>query len=192
MNDLQTERVVIRAFLMEDLEAVHRILDLDLRWSGRILGMDERQHRLRYQIDRTSDKINCLYGDRAIVLQSAREVIGMTHFQSRVVTVEEKKALDLAPDALSAFSSLELDVGYALATAHQRQGYATEAVQAMVDYAFGHLRMGRVFADTGADNVRSVALMKRLGMAVVPLPRPGWPNRVLACLGNRHPDRSNE
>lgn len=46
----------------------------------------------------------------------------------------------------------------------RRQGYATEAVRAMLDLGFDHFGFHRVFARCGADNHRSARLMKGLGM----------------------------
>ncbi len=189
MDIIETSRLLIRPFTMEDLNAIHQILYVDLKWAGkRTVTLDEARQGHLYQIARSSDSI---YGDRAIVLRSTQEVIGVVHFASRIVSPEEKKAVGLPPqDEAASFNTLELDICYALATQHQRQGYATEAARAMVEYAFGVLRLGRIFADTMQCNVRSQALMKRLGMTIAPCPRAGWPGRQLACLVN--PNASHE
>ena len=55
-------------------------------------------------------------------------------------------------------------LGFSIATAHQRHGYATEAVTAMLDYMFGPLNKHRVGAGADAENSASIALMERLGM----------------------------
>jgi RimJ/RimL family protein N-acetyltransferase len=55
-------------------------------------------------------------------------------------------------------------VGWALGCAHQGRGLATEAARALIDYAFLQLGLHRIYARTGADNVRSWKLMERLGM----------------------------
>jgi aminoglycoside 6'-N-acetyltransferase len=44
------------------------------------------------------------------------------------------------------------------------RGIATEAATAMLDLAFGHYGVHRVFADLDARNPRSAALARRLGM----------------------------
>jgi RimJ/RimL family protein N-acetyltransferase len=54
-------------------------------------------------------------------------------------------------------------VGYSLAPAFQGRGLATEAVGALVDYAFKVLGMHRVAAHTDARNAASIALLARLG-----------------------------
>ena len=55
-------------------------------------------------------------------------------------------------------------LGYSIATAHQRKGYANEAVTAMLDYMFGPLNKHRVGAGADVGNIASIALMERLGM----------------------------
>lgn len=58
-------------------------------------------------------------------------------------------------------------VGYTIAPEHQGQGYATEAVRALVGYAFEVLgaRIVRAYADE--DNVRSTAVMRKAGLTLV-------------------------
>ena len=56
------------------------------------------------------------------------------------------------------------DIGYTLGRAHQRRGYASEAVRRVLDCAFTELGMHRVSASIDADNHASLALCERLGM----------------------------
>jgi len=55
-------------------------------------------------------------------------------------------------------------IGYTLGRSHQRQGFATEAVRAVLDLAFHQLRLHRVSASVDADNLASLALLERLGL----------------------------
>jgi RimJ/RimL family protein N-acetyltransferase len=73
----------------------------------------------------------------------------------------------LVGDVLLALRSLEhqtVEVGYIFAPGHGGQGYATEAVRALLDLAFGPLGARRVTARVDARNVRSRALLERLGV----------------------------
>ncbi len=54
-------------------------------------------------------------------------------------------------------------IGYSLARAHWKQGYASEAVRRMLDYFFAELRLHRVAADCDPENIASVRLLERLG-----------------------------
>jgi aminoglycoside 6'-N-acetyltransferase len=54
-------------------------------------------------------------------------------------------------------------IGYTLGRSHQGRGLATEALRAVIDLAFGRLAMHRLSASVDADNLRSLALLGRLG-----------------------------
>jgi RimJ/RimL family protein N-acetyltransferase len=54
-------------------------------------------------------------------------------------------------------------IGYTFATAHQGQGYATEAVAAVLDRLFDIQGVQRVSAECDARNERSARLLERLG-----------------------------
>ncbi len=72
--------------------------------------------------------------------------------------------------------SAEFGLFYAVSPAHQRQGYAAEAAQALVDYAFQLLHLKRVVATTSYDNAASQGVMRKLGMRIEhnPSPEPPW------------------
>lgn len=54
------------------------------------------------------------------------------------------------------------------------QGLGTDAVAAIVDYAFGELRMERVWLDTDADNLRAQAAYRKVGFSVEGRLRHAW------------------
>lgn len=55
-------------------------------------------------------------------------------------------------------------IGFTLATPHQRNGYATEAVTRLLEYVFDDLGRLRVAALTLVENQRSISLLERVGM----------------------------
>jgi RimJ/RimL family protein N-acetyltransferase len=57
----------------------------------------------------------------------------------------------------------QVELGFTFASAHQGQGHATEAVRAVVQYAFGPLAMHRVCSRTDARNLRAQRLLERVG-----------------------------
>jgi RimJ/RimL family protein N-acetyltransferase len=59
--------------------------------------------------------------------------------------------------------SRHAEIGYTIAPDHQRNGYGTEAVRAVLGMLFGPLRMKRVAARTLAGNRASKALLERIG-----------------------------
>jgi RimJ/RimL family protein N-acetyltransferase len=56
------------------------------------------------------------------------------------------------------------DIGWSLHPDYHGQGYATEAAQALLSYAFQVLKLHRVTAGCDTRNTASVRLMERLGM----------------------------
>lgn len=73
----------------------------------------------------------------------------------------------LIGDVLLALRSVEnetLEVGYIFSPRHGGHGYATEAVRALLDLAFGELGARRVIARVDDRNTASRALLERLGV----------------------------
>ena len=57
-----------------------------------------------------------------------------------------------------------LEIGWRLATAFWRRGYATEAASASLDAAFDRLGLELVVSFTALTNLRSQAVMRRIGL----------------------------
>lgn len=57
----------------------------------------------------------------------------------------------------------QVEIGYTLAPEHQGQGYAFEAVKAVLGYLFGHLGKHRVIGSVDPENIRSSRLLEKLG-----------------------------
>lgn len=55
------------------------------------------------------------------------------------------------------------EVGWGIASAHQRRGYAVEAAAASIDWAFAHLGWTEVIHCIDADNVASRKVAEKLG-----------------------------
>lgn len=60
-------------------------------------------------------------------------------------------------------SNRRSEIGYMLSPKHQGQGYATEAVRAVLVFAFERMDLHRIEADLHPDNAPSVRLVERLG-----------------------------
>ncbi len=54
-------------------------------------------------------------------------------------------------------------VGFTIASAHQKKGYATEAMTALLDYLFEDVDMHRVVADCDTENIGSWKTLEKLG-----------------------------
>jgi RimJ/RimL family protein N-acetyltransferase len=189
MPVLETARLRIRPFMMEDFEDVYRILDLEegdrsteraraarrawLQWT--VLGYEQRA-ALRQPP----------YGERAVMVKETGRLVGA------VGLVPSYNAFALlpafrpgsTPPAGHVYSS-EVGLFYQIARADRRQGYAAEAARALIDYLFATLHLGRIIATTDYDNAASVAVMGKLGMRIErnPSPDPPW-LQVVGVLEN--------
>ncbi|UYP48777.1 hypothetical protein NEF87_005062 [Candidatus Lokiarchaeum ossiferum] len=57
----------------------------------------------------------------------------------------------------------QAEIGYTLATKFQKQGFATEAVSAIIDFAFNKLNLHRIYASCDCKNYSSFKLLEKLG-----------------------------
>jgi ribosomal-protein-alanine N-acetyltransferase len=57
-----------------------------------------------------------------------------------------------------------IEIGYSIITAYRRQGYAFEAAQALVRWAFAQPGVRRVAAECLPDNPGSIRVLEKLGM----------------------------
>lgn len=173
MRALETDRLLIRAFVHDDAAEFGRLLDEAF---GRQSHGSEDTTRLLLEYNVIADKAHVAlhqtpYEDRAIVLKSQGTLIGAVGF-----------APCLAPfGRLASFGGTqhrtpEVGLFWALFPTHWGNGYATEAARAMVSYAFDELELARIVATTENDNLRSIAVMKRLGMTIErnPSAEPHW------------------
>lgn len=65
---------------------------------------------------------------------------------------------------IHALDHCQAEIGFTLSREFQGNGYATEAVSNVLDYAFHTFDLHRVIAITDCENTASVALLERLGM----------------------------
>jgi RimJ/RimL family protein N-acetyltransferase len=92
------------------------------------------------------------WGFWAVEVRASGEFIGFT-------------GLDTVDDEMP-FTGIE--VGWRLARGAWGHGYATEAAQAVLSYGFEVLDLPEIIAVTMALNVRSQAVMRRIGMSTDP------------------------
>ncbi len=177
---LETDRLRIRPFTMNDLDAAHQLLDVEVPIAGE--GHLEREERRRWlEWTLLSDKwLPWLdqppYGDRAIVLKRTDQVIGACGFVPCFAPFGQLPAFGSRGKSPTGLSSTEFGLYWAVLPAHQRQGYATEAGGALIDYAFRELDLERIVAMTTYGNAPSIAVMRKLGMQIErnPHPEPPW------------------
>ena len=184
MSPLETARLIIRPFIMDDLDALYQILDVELSEADfgteGAQSRDERREWLTWAVlnyDQLAKMYQPPYGDRAIVLKQTGQLIGAIGYVPCMMPFGQLRALAAGLDeAIRRRSTCELGLYYALAPAHQRQGYTSEAAVAMVEYAFQSLGLRRVVATTTYDNEGSIGVMRKIGMQIErnPFPDPPW------------------
>ncbi|MDE2219059.1 MAG: GNAT family N-acetyltransferase [Gammaproteobacteria bacterium] len=77
--------------------------------------------------------------------------------------------------------SARAELGYVLGRAHWGQGYMREALQALLDHAFGPLALRRIEAEVDPRNRASSALLTRLGFTHEGTLRERWLSKGEAC-----------
>jgi RimJ/RimL family protein N-acetyltransferase len=58
----------------------------------------------------------------------------------------------------------QVEIGFTIAPVHQRQGFGTLAVRALLDDLFTVRKKHRVFASVDPRNIPSIAVLSRIGM----------------------------
>jgi RimJ/RimL family protein N-acetyltransferase len=85
-------------------------------------------------------------------------------FQFAVADLAGDELLGDVAVCVHADDTSRAELGFTFAPGHQRKGYATEAVRAVITYAFERLRAQTVLAIADARNLPSIALLERIGM----------------------------
>ncbi len=156
---LETERLIIRPFTVDDLDDVHQLLDVDLHdanfGSEGATTRDERRKWLEWTVMNYEELAKLYqppYGDRAVTLKSTGQVIGACGYVPSFGPFGQLPAFRSATanDDTERLFTPEFGLFYAFSPAFQRQGYATEAAKALIDYGFRQLNLRRIVA-TDAD-----------------------------------------
>jgi [ribosomal protein S5]-alanine N-acetyltransferase len=159
--ELHTERLVVREFALDDLDAVHELLDTQL---GEAQNLAERRRWLEWTVlaYAQSEAVKLPpYGDRAITLRATGELVGACGLVPCLAPFHQVPGM---PGA-SGYSA-EVGLYWAVSPTHQRRGYATEAARALIGHAFSELHLARLVATTRYANTASIGVMRKLGMRV--------------------------
>ena len=144
---LQTERLTLRPFTMDDVPALFEICnDADVASTTLTLPYpyalsDAEQWIPKHAAEFASDTAMTL----AISLRETGTIVGDV-------------ALRLCPEHERA------EMGYLMGKAYWNRGYCTEAVLGVLRYGFAELKLNRIFADHFARNPASGRVMQKAGM----------------------------
>jgi [ribosomal protein S5]-alanine N-acetyltransferase len=190
MRELQTARLTIRALASGDSEPLVRVL--------RVPGEDraERERVARYV--RYNELANIVlaelgqppYGDRAVLVRETGALAGLAGLVPAYVPFDQLREPGTPAETVApAWHRPELGLFYEIDPDQRGRGYATEAAEALVRYAFDDMRCARVVATTEHTNLASQAVMRKLGMRILenPLPEPPWLQAVGVIENPRPP-----
>lgn len=142
---LRTERLSLRPWVAEDLDALHAIWsDPEVVWWGPSADLDASRRLLD-----------------AIVAESLAFPAGLTWY-----AIVERTAGAVVGNVMvrpAPYAAGEIDVGWTLARASWGKGYATEAARAAIRHAFSMARPARLVAAIFPTNERSLRVAARLG-----------------------------
>ena len=178
-KNFETDRLIVRPFVADDLQTIHRILDQTFG-DGTIVAnesaLQERKSWLEWSIlnQEWFPKMNqTRYGDRAIVLKATNQVVGSVGYVPLLDVYWQIPELGIVARG---YTTPEVGLFWVIDPQHQRQGYATEAAQAMIDHAFKQWRLARILATTDYSNAASQGVMLKLRMKLTrnSLPEPHW------------------
>ena len=143
---IQTKRLLLREMESGDFDALYAVLaDSDIMQHYPYTFDAARVHRW---IDSNMERYRVYgFGLWAVCLRSTGEMIG---------------DCGLSMQAIDGIICPE--IGYHIARAHQRQGYAKEAARACRDWAFAHTPFRRLFSYLKRDNLPSAATAQAIGM----------------------------
>jgi RimJ/RimL family protein N-acetyltransferase len=146
IEEIQTERLVLRSWRASDAERVHAYRgDAEVAryqsWDSQSL--DEVHALIAEQGELRSDEPG--WYQLAIAERRTDRILG-----------------DLGVHILES-DPRQVEVGFTLARDAQGQGYAAEAVRGILDHLFVALDKHRVIASTDPRNERSIALLRRVG-----------------------------
>ncbi len=184
---LDTERLLVRDLVSADLDAVHAILDVDLRMDDRT--REDRARWLEWTIldyEQRHRAHQPPYGEYGVELKETGQVVGLVGLVPSLMPFGILGYYAThAPGQARAHSFPEVGLFWAVSSAHQRRGYAGEAGAALLAFGFNHMKLARIVATTEHVNAASIGVMRRLGMRVEhnPLPAPFF-MQVVGILEN--------
>jgi ribosomal-protein-alanine N-acetyltransferase len=148
MTTLETERLILREFEEDDLQAVQEYASDSevvryMEW-GPNTEKDTREF-LQRAFDQRQKRPRSEYG-LAVILKSENQLVGGGGIY--IANPDHKEA----------------ELGYCFNRRFWGQGYATEAARAFVAFGFAELGLHRIYATCDPANVASARVMEKIGM----------------------------
>lgn len=148
MNILETERLILRHLLPNDLDslfALYRDPDIRKYFPEGTLTYEETKEELEWFLD--GHPVHPQLGLWATIHKATNQFIGRCGLLPW--TIEQRQ---------------EVEVAYLIDKAYWGQGLATEAAQAIVRYGFEQLHLSRLICLIDSENQASINVAKKIGM----------------------------
>jgi HAD superfamily hydrolase (TIGR01509 family) len=143
-----TSRCILRELSVDNMVELYEILSsptVNQYMTEKLTSLEEEQEKHKAYIQNVYNFLG--YGYWGIFEKETETLIGRCGLQTNEVD-----------------HVMEVELGYLLDPAYQGKGYALECAQFVLDYAFQHWNLPRIVAVIDANNTRSIALAKKLGM----------------------------
>jgi RimJ/RimL family protein N-acetyltransferase len=169
-HPLRTDRLLLRPLTEADSDDVFAYQSLPevvgfLPWPLRTLE-ESREHTLkRAGLTRLEKDDDALIFAIELVGDGAGDGVGGSRTGDGAgSTVGRSTVIGDLSVFLSSAENAQIEIGWVLHPAYQKQGYASEAARALLDLVFEEIGAHRTTARVSPENVASVALCSRLGM----------------------------
>lgn len=163
--NITTDRIELRPIVITDLDAIHELHSLPETDEYNTLGIPQN-------IDIT----------RSIITPwiTANESDKIRNYTLAIERKSEQRFLGLFGLKVAQEKFQKAEVWYKIHTDFWHQGYATEALSAVIQFGFATLNLHRIEAGCAVDNIGSIRVLEKAGMTregrgrkILPLKK-GW------------------
>ncbi len=141
---LQTERLILRQIEETDAESI-----------------------LNYRSDSETNKyqgwIPQTISDVKDFLSKISSEINVAHTWYQFIIIETNNSSIIGDIGIHFIDEEQAEIGCTLAKQYHGKGYATEALNSVIDYLFKQLNKHRIIGSIDPNNISSIALVERLG-----------------------------
>ena len=146
---METKRLILRKLTMEDFDALHEILSAPEIMQHYPAPFSEEQTR-KWIVRNMERYAELGFGLWAVILKETGELIG-----------------DCGVTMQNIHGQLLPEIGYHIHKKHQRQGYASEAARACMDFIFEHMTFNSVYSYMKYTNAASYSVALKNGMSFI-------------------------
>ncbi|MCK0131811.1 GNAT family N-acetyltransferase [Flavobacteriaceae bacterium F08102] len=153
MQTLEGKNIRLRALEVNDLAFLYRIENNEDYWEVSNTYKPFSYHLLRQYLANAHQDIYEAKQLRLVIVTLDNEAIGFIDL------------FDFDPHHRRA------GIGILIAHEHQGQGYASEALTLLINYAFTHLFLHQIYANITVDNIKSINLFRKKGFEKIGIKR---------------------